>query len=87
MFTEEACPLRCVTDSLKLSRVMQEACMSEAIQLCIDTIDNIADHSHVTPGMDLGFSERGVNHSSGSLKQGVWGHSPAEAGYIGYFVL
>ena len=23
-------------------------------------------------GADLGFSERGANHSSGSLKQGVW---------------
>ena len=39
---------------------------------------------HLT-GADLGFSERGANHSSGSLKQGVWGHSPPEA--IGYFVL
>ena len=32
-------------------------------------------------GADL---ERGANHSSGSMKQGVWGHSPPEA--IGYFV-
>ena len=27
-------------------------------------------------GADLGFSERGANHSSGSLKQGVWGAQP-----------
>ena len=33
--------------------------------------------------MDLGFSERGANHTSGSLKLGVWGCSPPEA--IGYF--
>ena len=26
-----------------------------------------------TSGADLGFSERGANHSRGSLKQGVWG--------------
>ena len=31
------------------------------------------------------ISEREANHSSGSLKQGVWGSSPPEA--IGYFVL
>ena len=37
------------------------------------------------PGADLGFSERGAKHSSGSLKQGVWGGSPPEV--IGYFVL
>ena len=36
-------------------------------------------------GADLGFSERGGNHSSGSLKQGVWGCSPPEA--MGYFIL
>ena len=27
-------------------------------------------------GADLGFSERGANDSSGSLKQGVWGVQP-----------
>ena len=27
-------------------------------------------------GADLGFSERGANYSSGSLKQGVWGAQP-----------
>ena len=37
-------------------------------------------------GADLGFSERGDNHSSGSLKQGVWGAQPPRS-YIGYFVL
>ena len=30
----------------------------------------------IATGADLGFSERGANHSSGSLKQGVWGCSP-----------
>ena len=28
---------------------------------------------------DLGFSERGAKHNSGSLKQGVWGCSLPEA--------
>ena len=28
------------------------------------------------PGADLGFSERGANHNSESLKQGVWGAQP-----------
>ena len=27
-------------------------------------------------GADLGFSDRGANHSSGSLKQGDWGAQP-----------
>ena len=42
-------------------------------------------HYNIFSGADLGFSERGANHSSGSLKQGVWGCSPPEA--IGFFVL
>ena len=39
-------------------------------------------------GADLGFSERGANHSigSGSLNQGSGGLRPPEA-IIGYFVL
>ena len=49
-------------------------------------------HISITPklrvlctGADLGSSERGANHNSGSLKQGSGGHRPPEA--IGYFVL
>jgi len=30
-------------------------------------------------GADPGFSEGGSEHRDGSLKQGVWGHSPPEA--------
>ena len=33
-------------------------------------------HSAESAEADLGFSERGANHSSGSLKQGVWGAVP-----------
>ena len=43
---------------------------------------NILDISFTVTGADL---ERGANHSSESLKQGVWGVQPPEA--IGYFVL
>ena len=28
------------------------------------------------PGVDLGFLREGAKPSSGSLKQGVWGHNP-----------
>ena len=38
---------------------------------CISTILELE-----TPGADLGFSQRGANHSSGSLEQGVWEPPP-----------
>ena len=36
----------------------------------------IVTRSRHCSGADLGFSGRGANHSSGSLKQGVWGAQP-----------
>ena len=36
------------------------------------------------PGVDLGFLREGAKPSSGSLKQGVWGHNPRSYKLFGF---
>ena len=52
------------------------ACNINVFTVCFVVGRRVLAKRVLFAGTDLGFSERGDNHSSGSLKQGVRGHSP-----------
>ena len=55
------------------------------ITKAIETLACNIGQAEILTYIHKGGSRRGANHSSGSLKQGVWGAAPPEG--IGYFVL
>ena len=57
------------TDDIHVRNGLRQGCTMAPVLLNLYFVAMVA-------GADLGFLRGGANHSSGSLKQGVWGAQP-----------